>query len=119
MVIFELLTWSATIVADTFTLFIKTVGIYPMGSMVELNTKERALVYEPNPGNPRKPVVAVLTMPNKKSRGIPIIMNLAKRSESGEREIATVLDPNELHVDTEKIMQIIRRRGERDERKLR
>ena len=100
-------------------LFIKTLGIYPVGSLVELNTSERALVYEPNPEDSRKPTVGVLSRPNKKLRRAPLIANLGEPSEAGEREIARVLDPESLGVDTEKLLQVIRRRGELVDKRVR
>ena len=100
-------------------LFIKALGVYPVGSLVQLSTKERALVCEPNPQDSRRPVVGVLTMPNQKDRAVPLVLNLARRSEAEGREIVKVLDPDQLEVDVEQIMSDIDQRGERTERRRR
>ena len=103
----------------TVDLVIKVLGIYPVSTLVELSTKEQALVFEPNPDAPRKPTVAVLTMPNRKPRAAPFIMNLNRRSEAEGREIVKVLNPEQVQVDVEELMQDIERRGERTERRMR
>ena len=100
-------------------MFIKALGVYPVGSLVELNTEERGMVFEPNPQDSRKPTVGVLTMPNQKPRAAPLIMNLSLRSESEGREIVRVLNPDKMEVDIEEIMSRIEERGERSERRMR
>lgn len=100
-------------------LLVRTVGFYPVGSVVQLNTGETAIVYEPNPDNSRKPKVALLTMPNGKQRSAPMLMNLARRSESADREIAKALDPDELKLDVEAIMEDVKERGETSDRTMR
>ena len=77
------------------------------------------MVFEPNPMDSRKPTVGVLTMPNQKLRGAPLIMNLARRSEAGGREITKALDPVKLDVDVEATIDAIAKRGERTERRMR
>ena len=102
--------------AHAVDLFVKTLGLYPVGSYVELNTGEQGVVYEPNPSDSRKPVVALLTQPSKKARAAPFIVNLALRSQADGREITHVLDPEKLSVDIEEIMADVGERGERTER---
>ena len=97
-------------------LFVKTLGLYPVGSLVELNTGEQGIVYEPNPVDSRKPGVALLTQPSKKPRAAPYIVNLAIRSQAEGREITRVLDPDKMKIDIEKIMADVEARGERTER---
>ena len=96
-------------------LFVKTLGVYPVGSLIELSTKERAVVCEPNPSDSRKPTVGVLTMPNQKPRAAPMVVNLARRSEAEGREVAQVIDPEEAGIDTEQVMDDIKARGERSQ----
>ena len=100
-------------------LLVKTLGYYPVGSLVGLNTGETALVSEPNPENPRKPTVGIITMPNGKQRPAPMVINLARRSESADREIAKVFDPDKLNLNVEEIMRDIDERGERSDRRMR
>ena len=100
-------------------LFVKALGVYPVGSVVELNTKETAVVYEPNPSNSHKPTVGVLTMPNQKPRAAPMICHLALRSEAEGREVARILDPEKVGVDPEAVMEEIKTKGETSERRRR
>lgn len=100
-------------------LFVKTLGLYPVGTLVELNNRERGVVYEPNPRDSRKPTVGIFTMPNQKARAAPLIVNLALRSEAEGREIAKVLDPEREGIDVEQMIQEIAQRGERTERRRR
>ncbi|MFH1571624.1 MAG: HD-GYP domain-containing protein [Gemmatimonadota bacterium] len=100
-------------------LFVRTLGVYPVGSLVELNTHEMAVVYEPNPDNSHKPTVGILTLPTQKSRAAPFICNLALRSQAEGREVAKVLDPEQQGVDVERIIDEIKKRGERGERRMR
>ena len=104
---------------DVVDLFVKTLGLYPVGSLVEINTGEQAVVFEPNPTDSRRPVVALLTQPNKKPRSAPYIMSLAVRSQAGGREINKVMDPEKIGIDVEKIMKDVEQRGERTDRKVR
>ena len=100
-------------------LFVKTLGLYPVGSLVEINTGEQAIVFEPNPVDSRKPVVALLTQPNKKLRPAPYIMSLAVRSQADGREIIKVIDPEKIGIDVEEIMVDVEKRGEWTDRKMR
>ena len=104
---------------DAVKLFVKALGIFPVGSLVELNTNERGVVFEPNPEDSRKPTVGVLTMPNQKPRSAPLIMNLALRSEAEGREIVKVLDPVKVNIDIEATINEVAERGERGERRMR
>ena len=104
---------------EAVKMFIKALGVFPVGSVVELNTKERGIVFEPNPEDSRKPTVGVLTMPNQKERGAPWIANLSRRSEAEGREIVRVLDPEKIHIDIEETLTQVAERGERSERRMR
>ena len=97
-------------------LFVKTLGLYPVGSLVELNNKERGGVYEPNPSDSRKPTVGLFTTSNQKPRGAPFIVNMAIRSEAEGREIVKVLDPEREGIDIEDMLKEVAQRGERTER---
>ena len=100
-------------------LFVHTLGVYPVGSLVELNTREMAVVFEPNPDNSHKPTVGILTLPTQKPRATPFICNLALRSQAEGREVAKVLDPEQVGVDAEQMMEETKKRGERGERRMR
>jgi len=100
-------------------LFVKALGAYPVGSYVELNTREKAVVFEPNPVDSRKPTVGILNTSSQKDRAVPLVVDLGLRSEAEGREIAKVLDPHRLNVDVEKALQRIERKGERRDRRRR
>ena len=97
-------------------LFVRSLGVYPVGSLVELNNKEVAVVYEPNPDNVRKPTIAIITTSNGRPRPAPFIVNLAKRSEAEGREVGKVVDPETAGVDPEEVIEAAKTRGERTER---
>ena len=87
--------------------------------MVKINTGEQAIVYEPNPVDSRKPVVALLRQPNKKLRAAPFIISLAIRSQADGRKITKVMDPDNIGIDVEEVMADVEKRGERTDRKSR
>ena len=97
-------------------LFVRALGVYPVGSVVELNNKEMAVVYEPNPDNSSKPVLGILTQANGKQRSAPLVCRLARRSEAEGREIARVLDPDKVGIDVDEMMEWIKSKGEHTER---
>ncbi len=100
-------------------LFIKALGLYPVGTLLELNTRELALVFQPNPQDPHHPTVGVLTLPSQKPRAVPKLVDLAIRSEGEGREIGRPLDPEKLGIDVESSLQQIAERGEHGERRRR
>ena len=97
-------------------IFIRSLGVYPVGSVVELNNKEVAVVYEPNPENSRKPTLGILTQSNGKPRAAPLLCNLARRSQAEGREVVKVLDPEKVGVDVDRVMEDVKTKGERTER---
>ena len=78
-------------------LFIQSIGIYPIGSLVELNTGEIAVVYEVNDRALLKPKVRLITDSNKRFRTDERTVDL-NEPEMG-REIVHVLDPASVHID--------------------
>ena len=46
---------------------VKTLGVYPIGSLVQLNTKEQAVVMAVNPAQRLKPIVKIITGPRGES----------------------------------------------------
>jgi len=85
--------------------FIGLVGVYPIGSMVLLNTRELGVVYKPNPepGWGDRPQVILLARDQK---GLPKkeAVNLMETDEGGffKRNIVKSLDPNKYHIDIAK-----------------
>ena len=74
-------------------MFTKSLGLYPVGSLVMLNTEEIGIVCEPNPENTRQPKVGVFITRYKKRRHVPVVLDLADTYAAEERTIVKVLDP--------------------------
>ena len=73
---------------------IRCVGIYPVGSLVELSTGERGLVIAANPGNALRPVVHILWDPRQQLYATPATVDLAALdADAPSRMICHVLDP--------------------------
>jgi len=84
--------------ADIVDLFIKSLGLYPVGSLTLLNTEEIAIVTEPNPLNNKKPKVGIIRTKYGKERSMPMIIDL---NDQELREIKQVLDPVKYDIDIE------------------
>lgn len=78
--------------ADMVEAFIKMMGIYPPGSLVELSTGEVALVVSTHPGRKLKPRVEILLDPSKKPV-TPRVVDLGEQMglEHTTREITRAL----------------------------
>jgi hypothetical protein len=81
--------------------FIKCLGIYPIGSVVELNNGEIAIVISSKPGKHLLPTIMVV----KDSKGIryqPQVVNLEHFKEKeglAKLYITKVVDPNAVGID--------------------
>lgn len=88
--------------------FVLCMGIYPTGSIVELNNGFVAAVIEQNPGKPRQPRVMLLRSEDKALEDKRIIIDLGKRSASsthGDIEIADMYTDD--HTDYRRIRNIL------------
>ena len=75
-------------------LMIRSIGVYPVGSLVRLNTGEQAVVVGVNPQQRLKPLVKVTTDPQGGSYTTPIEVDLATPSpDHTVRTVLRVLDP--------------------------
>lgn len=72
------------------SLLLKVIGVYPVYSMVELNTGERAVVTALTPGKSHQPVVSILTDAAGRALSRPVTVNLA--DDVSNRSIARILD---------------------------
>lgn len=73
---------------------IRSIGVYPVGSLLRLNTGEQAVVVGVNPHQRLKPVVKVTTDPQGGSYATPIEIDLAAPSSDHTiRTVLRVLDP--------------------------
>lgn len=75
-------------------LMIRSIGVYPVGSLVRLNTGEQAVVVGVNPQQRLKPLVKITTDPQGGSYPTPIEVDLATPSaDHTVRSVLRVLDP--------------------------
>lgn len=73
---------------------IRTIGVYPVGSLVRLNTGEQAVVTGTNPSQRLKPQVKITSGPQGESYSNPDPIDLSQPNSSGiVRTIQRVLDP--------------------------
>lgn len=73
---------------------IRTIGVYPTGSLVLLNTGEQGVVVGVNPRQRLKPIVKIVSGPQGKSYTAPLHIDLAAQTHDREtRTIVGVLDP--------------------------
>ncbi len=88
---------------EFFNKFIRVMGIYPPGTMVQLEDKRFGLVLETNEGSPLKPKVKILF--NRKMQPIsPECIDLATHQDSGkELKVLRQPDPSELGVDMKQL----------------
>ena len=69
--------WAGTYFnAGLVELFIQSIGIFPVGTLVELSTGECAVVLEQGRGRRLKPKVLVVSAPDKKPLEIPFVIDL-------------------------------------------
>ena len=81
-------------------LMIRSIGVYPVGSLVRLNTGEQAVVVGVNPQQRLKPLVKVTTDPQGGSYPTPIEIDLAAPSaDHTVRSVLRVLDPTRERVN--------------------
>ena len=81
-------------------LMIRSIGVYPVGSLVRLNTGEQAVVVGVNPQQRLKPLVKVTNDPQGGSYATPIEVDLATPSpDHTVRTVLRVLDPAQERVN--------------------
>jgi len=86
-------------------IFIGVVGIFPIGSLVLLNTREMGIVYKANP-DPKwmdRPQVIIVERDGKKDVKKELV-DLTETNGGGQfkRSIVKTLDPNKYHIDIAK-----------------
>ncbi len=81
-------------------IMIRSIGVYPVGSLIRLNTGEQAVVVGVNPQQRLKPLVKVTTDPQGGSYARPIELDLAAPSpDHTVRTVLRVLDPTKERVN--------------------
>jgi hypothetical protein len=86
-------------------LFANLIGIYPIGSLVLLDTDELGIVYKPHP-EPKwieRPLLILLVREGKEA-GKHQVIDLTEADASGhfKRSIIKTLDPSQYHIDIAK-----------------
>lgn len=74
-------------------------GVYPTGTLVELNTGEVAIVMVQNQSRRLQPRVAILTRPDKTHLDDFLIVDLMRQAEIVRREIMRTLPPHSHAID--------------------
>ena len=85
--------------------FIGLVGIYPIGSLVLLTTREIGIVYKPNPKWMDRPAVLLISR-DEKNHAKKELVDLMEKDEQGrfKRNVVKTLDPYKFHIDIAKYM---------------
>lgn len=83
-----------------FKFFINMVGVFPIGTLVMLDTKELGLVYESDVVFADRPKVLIIIDGNGKSVSGPVV-NLTEKDDKGRyyRSILKTLDPNKYKIN--------------------
>jgi len=87
--------------------FIRTIGIYPVGSVVELKTGHIGLVVKLNESHRLKPVVMLIMNRDKEYYPRRKLVNLASSiwdKKAGKPEVKRILDAKEFNIDVKKII---------------
>jgi len=79
--------------------FIECLGIYPIGSLVELRSGEGAVVIDSNKNSRLKPRVTIVMDEQKHYRPPLIVDTSSQENDSAERTIKRVLDENDFPID--------------------
>ncbi|NOY65374.1 MAG: HD domain-containing protein, partial [Nitrospirae bacterium] len=84
-----------------FKFFINMVGVYPVGSLVLLDTKEMGLVYECNPLFADRPRVMIIVDSSGRRLKEGWVVDLTERDPTGRylRSIVKTLDPNKYKIN--------------------
>jgi HD-GYP domain-containing protein (c-di-GMP phosphodiesterase class II) len=79
---------------------VKSLGVYPIGSLVELNTGQRGVVVALNPLQRLRPVLALVSDPPSDAGREPRLLDLSATHASGPSpSIARCLDPQQHGID--------------------
>jgi len=93
--------------AELMQHFIRTIGIYPVGSVVELKTGHIGIVVKLNETHRLKPVVMLIMNREKEYYPRRKLVNLASsiwNKKAGKPEVKRILDAKEFNIDVKKII---------------
>jgi putative nucleotidyltransferase with HDIG domain len=94
---------------DMMQEFIRCIGIYPIGSLVELNKGILGIVMSTNPASRLRPIVMLIRDANGKPYERRPLVNLARPATGGGEpkwSIKRVVDPREFGIDLGRIAEI-------------
>lgn len=83
---------------------VRYLGVYPVGSVVELNTGERGIVTAVHPGNALRPSVTLLWDARQQRYPTPLRVSLATASAGPPRTIVCTLDPGPDELDVHRYL---------------
>ncbi|RMH37352.1 MAG: HD-GYP domain-containing protein [Nitrospirae bacterium] len=86
------------------TQLINQVGIYPIYSLVELNTGERGIVTAHSPDNLLTPILLLIQDANRHPLSEPVPFRLSSDGNSSQREIVSVLDPERESIRVDRLL---------------
>jgi putative nucleotidyltransferase with HDIG domain len=103
-----LFSWSGKHFNDALVkFFISIMGIYPVGTLVVLDTNELAIILEPNKSEPMRPKVLIISNA-KMERLSPMFFDLAKYNvltHMPYKSIVSALDPRDFSIDPNKVIE--------------
>lgn len=79
--------------------FIQVVGVYPVGSIVELNTGETSIVKQINHHVPLAPIILIVKSAGNTLLSRPREQNLSSQVETPHRSITAILEPHQTGID--------------------
>lgn len=83
-----------------FEEFVKVLGIFPIGTLVRLDTNEVAVVVETRAETPLQPRIRVIFDPDNRPLPVPLDLDLAQLEvQGGQRAIVSTVDPLLYNVD--------------------
>jgi putative nucleotidyltransferase with HDIG domain len=88
--------------------FIKCIGIYPLGSLVQINHADLGIVVSSNEGNALKPAVMLVLDEQGRPHDPPRVIDLTQKDKSGVKQqwtVTKVMDPAECGVETERFIR--------------
>jgi putative nucleotidyltransferase with HDIG domain len=87
--------------------FVNLLGLFPIGTIVRLNTEEVGVVTAEHPDDPFRPQVKILYDPRGSELEAPILANTWERDSRGEfpRAVVESVDPDSVEIDALSVIQ--------------
>jgi len=89
---------------DLVSQLVRVIGVYPLYSLVELNTGERGIVTAITPGKAHKPVVSLIQSGDGEPYTPPVLVDLAQERHR-TRTVDHMLGPREYEADVESVLK--------------